>query len=128
MLKLSENFSAIKIGKHIPSGYSMSTSWSFDHIEKKHNLYHGKDCMKRFYRLLREHVKNITDFEKMLPLKKEKLKSHQDAKICYICAKIILKRLWKYISDGRFWNHYYFIGKHRDVAHSICNLKRNVLS
>ena len=26
----------MKIGKHIPSGYSMSTIWGFDHMENKH--------------------------------------------------------------------------------------------
>ena len=34
--------------------------------------------MKKFYESLREHVKNIIDFEKkkMLPLTKEELESH----------------------------------------------------
>ena len=38
---------------------------------------------------LREHEKNIIDFEKkkILTLIKEELKSHQDAKVCYICGK-----------------------------------------
>ena len=38
---------------------------------------------------LREHAKNIIDFEKkkILTLIKEELKSHQDAKVCYICRK-----------------------------------------
>ena len=31
----------------------------------------------------------------MLPLKKEELKSHQDAKVSYICGKIILTKLPK---------------------------------
>ena len=67
--------------------------WAFDHIENKHTktnyAYRGKDCMKKFCESLREHAKNIIDFEKkkMLPLTKEELKSHQDAKICYICEK-----------------------------------------
>ena len=64
----------------------MSTIWGFDHIEDKHTLYHGKDCMKKFCTCLREHSKNKIDFQtkKMLPLTKEKLKSNQDAKVCYI--------------------------------------------
>ena len=41
-----EKFSAIKIGEHIRCGYSVSTIWGFDHIENKHTLYLGKDCMK----------------------------------------------------------------------------------
>ena len=68
----------------------MSTIWEFDHIEDKHNLYRGKDCMNNFCSSLREHAKNIIDFEKrkMVPLTKEESKSHQDAKVCYICRKI----------------------------------------
>ena len=68
-----ENSSTTKIGGRIPCGYSMSTIWAFDHIEKKHTLYRGKDCMRKFYTSLREHAKNIIDFEKtkMLPLTRE---------------------------------------------------------
>ena len=79
-----ENSSTTKIGEHIPWGYSMPTIWAFDRIENKHTLYRGKDCMKKFCTSLREHTKNITDFEKekILPSTKEKLKSHQDAKVC----------------------------------------------
>ena len=54
--------------------------------------------MKMFRTSLRGHAKNMTDFEKkkkMLPLKKEELKSHQDAKVSYICGKIILTKLPK---------------------------------
>ena len=49
---------------------SMSTVWAFDHIENKHTLYRGKDYIKMFCESLREHAKNIVDFEKkkMLPL------------------------------------------------------------
>ena len=65
----------------------MPAIWAFDHIENKHTLYRGKGCIKRFCSSLREHTKNIMDFEKknILPLTKEELKSHQDAKVCYIC-------------------------------------------
>ena len=60
----------------------MSTIWGFNHIEDKHTLYRGKDCMKKFCESLREHKKIIIDFEKrrILPLMKEELKSHQDVK------------------------------------------------
>ena len=42
--------------------------------------------MKKFYAFLREHATNVINFEKnkMLLLTKEELKSHQDAKVCYI--------------------------------------------
>ena len=66
--------------------------------------------MKIFFSSLREHAKNIIHVEKkkMLPLLNQKLKSHQDAKVCYICGKS------------------HFTGAYRDAAHSIWNSKLNV--
>ena len=88
----TENSSATKIGEHIPCGYSMSTIWAFDHIENKRTLHCEKYCMKKFGESLREHAKNIIDFEKkkMLPLTEEELKSHQDVKV-YLWKKILEK-------------------------------------
>ena len=43
----AENASTTKIGERIPCVFSMSTIWAFDRIENKHNLYRGKDCMKK---------------------------------------------------------------------------------
>ena len=90
-----ENSLTTNIGEHIPCGYSMSTILAFDNIENKLTLCRGEDCMKKFCTSLREHAKNIIDFEKktMLPLKKEELKSYQDAKVCYICGKRLLKKV-----------------------------------
>ena len=75
----------------------MSTIWELCHIENNPTLYCGKDCMKKFCTSLREHPKNIIDFEmnKLLPLAKEELKSNQKAKVCYICRKKSLKSLLK---------------------------------
>ena len=62
-----ENFLSIKIGEYIPCGYYAES-------------------------IIRDYAKNIIDFEKkkMLPLTKKQLKSHQDARYCYICEKGIL--------------------------------------
>ena len=74
----------------------MSAISAFNHIGNKHILYPGKNCMKKFCESLREHAKIITNFEnKMLPLTKEELKLHQDARNCYICGKRILEKLAK---------------------------------
>ena len=72
----------------------MSTIWAFDYIENKHTLNRRKDCESS-----REHAKSIIDFEKkkLLSLTKEELKSHQDAKICYICGKRMLKNFSKIV-------------------------------
>ena len=75
-----ENFSKIKIGEHIPCGFSVSTIWAFDKIQNKHTLYFGEDCMKKFCNSLREHATNVFNFEKnnMLPLTKQNLFIAQD--------------------------------------------------
>ena len=79
----TENYSTTKIVEHIPCGYWVSSTWAFYHIENKDTLYRGEDCMKKFCKSLREHTKNIINFEKnkMLPLTKKELKSHQNAKV-----------------------------------------------
>ena len=84
-----ENSSTTKIGEHISCRYSMSTIWELCLIENNPTLYCGKDCMKKFCTSLREHPKNIIDFEmnKLLPLAKEELKSNEKVKVCYICGK-----------------------------------------
>ena len=73
----------------------MSTIWAFNNTENKHTLYRGENCTKKFYSSLREHATHIPDFEKkkMLPSTKEEIKSHQDAKLCHISGKRILKKL-----------------------------------
>ena len=51
-----ENSSTTKLSKHIPSGFSMSKISSFRSMENKHDVYKGKDCMKKFCESLTEHV------------------------------------------------------------------------
>ena len=45
-----------KVGEHIPWGYLMSTIWSCDGTENKHDLYRDEDCMKNFFESFREHA------------------------------------------------------------------------
>ena len=42
----------------------MSTIWTYGGIKKKHEVYRGEDCMKKFSESLREQVLKITHFEK----------------------------------------------------------------
>ena len=74
-----------KTDEHNPCEYSMSLILGFGHIEDKHTLYRGKDCINKFFESLRVHAKSIIDFEKkkMLPLTKKESASHEEAKICY---------------------------------------------
>ena len=102
----------------------MSTILAFDSIEIKNTFHQGEDCMKRFVSSSREHAKNIIDFEKkkMLPLTKEKLKSHQDTKVCHICGEKNLKKLSKSENYKKFRAHCHYTGRYR------VNLKLHVPS
>ena len=48
-----ENSSTTKVGKHIPSGFSMSTISLFRSIENKNDVYRGKRFHKKFCEFLR---------------------------------------------------------------------------
>ena len=62
----------------------------------------------------------------MLPLIKEKMKSHQDAKVWYFCEKRMLQKLAKSKNYQKVRDYCHYTGKYRDTAHSICDLKINV--
>ena len=51
--------STTKINKHTSSGYSMFTHCSFYLTKNKLDFYRGKDCMKRFCKILKEHTTKI---------------------------------------------------------------------
>ena len=57
----------------------------------------------------------------MLPVKKEELKPHQDAKVCYICGKSISKSLSKCINYQKVRDHCHYTKKFRGTAHSVPN-------
>ena len=59
-----EKYLTRKISEYIPCQYLMSTVCGFNHLENKHILYRGKDCMKKFSDSLRVHQKNIVGFRK----------------------------------------------------------------
>ena len=59
-----ENSSTNKVGEHTPSVFSMSAISSFKSIEDRHDVYIGKNCMKKFYESLREHAMKIFNFYK----------------------------------------------------------------
>ena len=67
----------------------MSTIWAFDHIENNHTLCPGKDCLRKFCESLREHAKNIIDFEK----KENVIVNKRRTKIIQRCESMLY--LWK---------------------------------
>ena len=95
MCKKSRTFFNNKNCENILCGYSISTIWEFDHIQNKHTLYCGKDCINMFCEILRKHAKNIIGFEKkkMLPLTKEELKSQDHKSMLYSWKNNLKKSL-----------------------------------
>ena len=62
---------------------------SFRSIENRHDVYRGKDSIKKFCESLRERAMKIINFKKikMTLLTKQQQESYQNAKICYICKE-----------------------------------------
>ena len=50
--------------KQEPSGYSLSLVSSFNSKENKHNVYRGRDCIKNFFKGLKELATKIINYEK----------------------------------------------------------------
>ena len=94
-----ENSLTIKIGEHIPCGYSMPPIWVFDHIENKRTLYLGKDyCyQKKSHQVLQKItvIKIASSCTNMLICWKKNLKKNslkveiiEKLKIIVICREI----------------------------------------
>ena len=60
----------------------MSTISSFKNIQNRHDVYRGKDCIKKFCKSLREHALEIINFKKkkMKLLGKEQQESYENGK------------------------------------------------
>ena len=88
-----EKSSTIKLNKHTPCGFSLSTHYSFDTTKNKFDYYRGKDCMKVFCNVLKKHIKRITHWKKkeMIPLTDEENRSYENQKHCHVCGKLFTK-------------------------------------
>ena len=123
-----DNSTATKVSEHIPSGFSMSTILPFKRIEKNHDVYRGKDFMKKFCESLREHTMKMINFrkKKMNLLTKEQQESYQNAKLCYICKEKIETKYGKDKKYCKVRDHFHYTEEYRGAAHSIYNLKYSV--
>ena len=64
-----EKLSTTKIGEHFPLGFSVSRMSSFKRKQNKHDVYRGKNYMKKFCKYLGRHAIKINN----LKIKKMKL-------------------------------------------------------
>ena len=120
-----ENSSTTKVSEHIPSRFSMSTILSFRSIENNHDVYRGKDYMKKFCESLREHAMKIINFKKkkMKLLTKGQHESYENAKICYVCQEKFENEHLKDKKYRKVRDHFHYTGEYSGAAQSICNLK-----
>ena len=118
-----DKLSTTIVNKHTASGYSSFTQFSFDSKKNKHDYYRGKDCVKNFYKYLKEHLIKVTIFEilKILPLKERENKSNRKHKLCYLCKDKFNKNMEKNFCKVR--DDFHHTEKVRGSAHLLCNLK-----
>ena len=107
---IPENSSTIKVSKHILSGFLMCTISSFRSIENKHDVYIGKDYMKKFCESLREYTMKIINFKDR--------SNKRTAGIIWKCKKYVIfgknKFENKYLKNKKyrkFRDHYHYTGK-----------------
>ena len=88
-----ENSSTTKVSEYIPSGFSVSTLSSFRSIDNRHDIYRGKDCMKKFCEFLRKHAMKIINFKK----KKSGVFNKKAEDIMYKCKNLLYvsRKIWK---------------------------------
>ena len=117
--------STTKINKHTPSGYSLFTHCSFNESKNKLNYYRRDDCMKKFWKDLREHSTKIINYgkKKMISLTTKEEIYHNRQKICYICKKEFDNNDKK---KQKVRDHCHYTGKYRGSTHNICNLRYKV--
>ena len=120
-----EKSSTTEINKHTPSSYSLFTHCSFDKTKNKLDYYRGDDCMKKFWKDLREHATKIINYEKkdMIPLTKKEEENHNNQKVCHICKKEFDTNDKK---NYKVRDHCHYTGKYRSAAHNMCNLRYKV--
>ena len=100
---IPENSSTTKVGKHIPSSFSMSIISSFRSIEKRDGVYN--DCMKDFCESLREHQK-----------------SYKNAKICYISNEKYENKYFKNKKYCKVRDHSHYTKEYRGVGYSTWHM------
>ena len=67
----------------------MPTKSLFKSIEKKHDVFRGKDCMKKFCKSNEERKIINSEKEKMKLLTNKQQKPYVNAEMCYICKKTL---------------------------------------
>ena len=110
--------------KHKASGYSSFKKRTLDATRNKLNHYGGRDCMERFCKDLKEHVKKIINYKKkeMIPLTIYVIYTKKNLVLMIIIKNIIKSEIIA-ITLVKSEDNYHYTGKYRGAAHDICNLR-----
>ena len=115
--------------KHKPSGHSLLTTCSFDKSENQQTYYRGRDCMKRFWDDLKEHLTRITNYEMkpMDPLTEESYKNQEQSHICdkEFCTD---NNNDEYKKMRKVRDHCHYTEKYRGAAHIKSNLNYKIVT
>ena len=121
-----EKLSTKKVGEHIPSGSSMSTTKVFKDIKNKQDLYRGNDYMSKFCKCLKKLASRIINFKKkkIKVLANEQKQSNEKVKLGMFVEKSVEKKrkiFWqKNYCKVRDHCHYTF------AAHSVYYSKYSI--
>ena len=119
-----ENSPTTKVSEHIPSGFLISTIFSFRSKENHPDVHSGEDCMKNFCESIREHAMKLINLKKKMKLlTKEQQESCENATICYICKDNFENKYLRDKKHCKVKDHCHYTEEYRSAAHSICNLK-----
>ena len=119
-----DNSFTIKKNVHIPCGYSMLTSYTYDKTLNEHVFYRGKDCLSKFSKTLKTQVNKIINIlqKPMNPLTDHEKMLYANANISFICEK-------PFGNDKnaiKVRDHCHYTGNYRGAAHSACNLQYKI--
>ena len=117
--------------KHKPSGYSSSLSCSFDETKNRRKFYRREDCIKKFYKDLKELAIEIINYEEkeMIPLADKEIKFYEEQKVYHMCKRKFCydkNKKNEYDLYHKARDHCHYTGKFKGAAHNICNLRYKV--
>ena len=115
---------------HEPSGYAVDLICSFDLKLNKHNVYRGKDCIKKFCSNLKEFGTKIVNYvqKEMMPLTTDDVFLYESQKVCHICKRGFCydKHNKEFKIYQKVIDHCHYTGKFRGAAYSICSLRYKI--
>ena len=114
------------VSQHIPLGYSICL---FRHHNKSSETkyYRGRDCIEKLCDELKQISNNTINAKEKehIPLSKDQLNAHANAKTCYICNRHFnnKEKSSYYKNVKKVIHHNHYTGLYEGAAHALCCLK-----